>query len=306
MNSMKESETMNGELIPIIENNLLKRKEEFISYLDVSKETLNTYSEGLKCFFGYLADKGITNPTRLDFKNFRDEIKIKLSVNTTNSYLTAVRRFFKYLETNGQYSNITQDVKSVKTSRIPKKQVLTTEKAREIYSALTDTRQKCLFSLAITTGLRGIEISRAKIEDIKEHNGEKVLWVQCKKHDAKDEYVKLSSEVLRDIRNYVGDRTNGYIFVSESNRNKGGGVTTKTLRLEIKNIFKRFGIDSDAFSLHSMRRTCATIAYNQGEDVYAIQQMLHHKTINTTQRYINQSVRDNNLAEYNIAKAILN
>ena len=71
-----------------------------------------------------------------------------------------------------------------------------------------------MFSLLITTGLRGIEVARAKIEDIKIHNGEVVLWVQCKKHDSKDEYAKLSNQVLEDIKNYIGNRTNGYIFVS--------------------------------------------------------------------------------------------
>ena len=301
---MKESETMNGELIPIIENNLLERKEEFISYLDVSNETLNTYCEGLKCFFGYLADKGITNPTRLDFKNFRDEIKIKLSVNTTNSYLTAVRRFFKYLETNGQYSNITQDVKSVKTSKIPKKQVLTTEKVREIYAALTDVRQRCLFSLFVSTGMRAIEVSRSLIEDIKLHNGEYVLFFQGKMRDDKSEYVKLSPEVLRDIKNYIGDRTNGYIFVSESNRNKGGGVTTKTLRLEIKNIFRRFNLDYDTFSCHSLRRTFATIAYSNGADIYQIKEVLRHHSVSTTSRYISQTIRDNNKTELNVSDLI--
>lgn len=291
----------------VVENNNLQlwnEKENFISYLDVSHETLETYGKGIKYFLNYLKENDIINPTRNDLRVFRDSLKQNLSINTINSYLTSIRRFFNYLEINNLYENITKDVKSIKMSKIPKKQVLTQEQASEIYKSLSNKREKCLFGLAITTGLRGIELARANIEDIKIHNGEIVLWVQCKKHESKDEYVKLSNQVIEDIYNYVGDRTQGNIFISNSNNNKGNGVTTKTLRLEIKNIFKRFGLDSDTFSLHSLRRSAGTIAYNCGSDVYSIQQMLHHKSISTTQRYINQSTRDNNKIEYNIANAI--
>jgi integrase/recombinase XerC len=229
----------------------------------------------------------------------------RLSVNTINSYLTAIRRFFGYLEINGVYENITKDIKSIKISKIPKKQVLTLEQTKEIYSKLTDARQKCLFSLAITTGLRGIEMANARIEDIQIYNGEIVLWVKCKGHDDKDEYVKLSPQVLNDIYAYIGSRTSGNIFVSNSNRNKNGGVTTKTLRLEIKTIFRQFGLDVDSLSLHSTRRTSATIAYNNGADIKEIQQMLHHMSLQTTSRYISQSTRDNAKTEYDISDLIL-
>ena len=48
----------------------------------------------------------------------------------------------------------------------------------------------------VLTGKKQLEI-----EDIKEHNGEVVLWIKCKGHTEKDEYVKLSNIVLHDIKN---------------------------------------------------------------------------------------------------------
>ena len=296
---------MKNEIIESKELSLQKASENFISYLDVSDSTLNTYKENLKIFFEYLIHNNIKNPTRDDLRAFRDELKDKLSINTINSYLTVIRRFFNYLELNNIYPNITKDIKSIKVSKILKKQVLTLEQTRTIYNSLTDLREKCLFSLAITTGLRGVEMANAKIEDIQIYNNEIVLWIQCKGHSCKDEYVKLSSQVLDDITNYIEHRNNGYIFVSNSNKNKGQGVTTKTLRLEIKNIFKRFGLDSDNFSLHSTRRTFATIAYDNGADIYEIQQVLHHKSSNTTMRYVNQSLRDKFKTELDVSNKIL-
>lgn len=278
----------------------------FIDYLDVDDLTLKAYKVGIKQFMEFLKQNDIKNPTRKDIIDFRDYLRENYSSCTVNSYMTSVKSLFKYLEMNNMFPNIAKDIKGAKYSTIPKKQVLSLEKTKEIYNSLTDLREKCLFSLAITTALRGIEIARARIEDIKIHNGEVVLFVQCKKHDEKDEYVKLSQQVLNDIKNYIGNRTSGYIFVSNSNNNKGGGVTTTTLRKTIKNIFKRFGLDDDTFSLHSTRRTSATLMYQNGIDIHSIQQVCHHVSINTTTRYINSVTRDNNKSEYIVSNAIFN
>lgn len=295
---------MKNEIIGKENFDLFKESESFIDYLDVCNGTVQTYKESLKAFFEYLIANNIKYPTRNDLRVFREELKGKLSVYTINSYLTAIRRFFKYLELNGVYENITKDIKSIKVSKIPKKQVLTLEQTKEIYNSLTDLRERCLFSLFVSTGMRAIEVSRALIEDIKIHNGEVVLFFQGKMRDDKNEYVKLSNQTLADILNYVGNRTNGNIFVSTSNNNKGNGVTTKTLRLEIKKIFKRFNLDYDTFSCHSLRRTFATIAYNGGADIYQIQEVLRHRSLNTTQRYILQTTRDNNKTECNVSNLI--
>ena len=284
---------------------LKQYKESFIKYLDVDDLTLKAYHVGINAFMNYLKENNINYPTRDDVISFRDMLRKNYSSNTTNTYMIAVRALFKYLNIHNLYENICIDIKGAKYSTTPKKQVLTQEQAKNIYLSLTDPREKALFSLLITTGLRGIEVSRAKLEDIKEHNGEIVLWIQCKKHDSKDEYVKLSPQVLNDIKNYIGDRTNGYIFISTSNNNNGSGVTTKTLRLIIKGIFKRFGLNSDTFSLHSTRRTSATIMYENGADIYSIQQVLHHVSEQTTVRYINSVTRNKNKNEYIVADAIL-
>ena len=285
--------------------NFYDLKEKFIQYIDVSEKTVETYSGALKQFLKYMEDNGIKNPTREDIIAYREFQKEHNSLNTVNGYMIALRNFFKFLEYSGIYKNITENVKGVKISELPKKQILTEEQVKTIYNSLTDAREKCMFSLMITTGLRGVEVANAKIEDIKLHNGEYVLWVQCKGHQEKDEYVKLSSLVLKDIVNYIGTRDSGYIFTSTSNHNNGGGVTTTTLRRMIKAIFKRFGLDSDSFSLHSTRRTAATLMYENGVDTFSIQQILHHKSQTTTTRYINAITRNNNRGEYIVSNAIL-
>jgi len=279
-------------------------KESFIDYLDVDELTLKTYKTGIESFIIFLNENNIKNPTREDVIAYRNMLRENYSNNTVNTYMISVRALFKYLSIHNIYENICEDIKGAKYSTTPKKQVLTLEKAQEIYKGLTDKKEKALFALLITTGCRGIEVARAKIEDIKEYNNETVLWIQCKKHLEKDEYVKLSDTVLKDLKEYIGERTSGYIFVSTSNNNNGGGLTTTSLRTTIKNIFKRFGLNQDTFSLHSTRRSCATFMYANGADIHSIQQVLHHVSENTTVRYINAVTRNQNKNEYLVSNAI--
>lgn len=279
--------------------------EDFVTYLDVNEETLRCYKEGIKKFIEYLRNIEVRYPTRNDVRNFREYLAGGHSIYTINSYLTALRRFFDYLEDNNLYENITRSVKSLKTSTIPVRQTLTEEECKEIYKSLTDKRERAIFSLAITTGLRANEIALAKIENIKLYNGEVVLFVKCKKRDDESEYVKLSEQVLNDIYAYLENRTDGYIFVSTSPNNFGGGLSTTSIRSIVKDIFRRFGYDEKGFSCHSLRRSMATLSYNAGADIVQIQQVLHQKSLTTTRRYIQQSVRDNNKLELEIADRIL-
>lgn len=280
--------------------------ESFIKYLDVDDKTLKSYRVGIRALMQFLNDNGIKNPVRDDIIAFRDYLRENYSSNTVNSYMIAVRALFKYLEIHEKYKNITVDIKGAKYSQVPKKEVLSLEQMKQIYNNLTDVREKSLFSLLSTTGLRICEVSTALIEDIRYHNGEIVLFILGKKRDSKCEYVKLSNQVLEDLKKYIGNRTSGPIFISTSNNSIGKAMSTTSLRKTIKDIFKRFGIDKDTISCHSLRRTCATIMYQQGKSIYDIQQVLHHVSSNTTARYINSVTRNENDSEYIVSNAIFN
>lgn len=288
--------------------NIVRLKYDFINYLDVSDKTLSSYEDGIESFIEYLTDiDKLSNPNRQDVINFRDNLFLKgYKANTINSYMVAVRSLFRYLNTNSLYPDITVDVKGAKTSTTPKTQVLSIESSQEIYKSLTDKRERVIFGIMITTGIRVSELANALITDIKMHNGEVVLWIKCKGHNDKDEYVKISNEVLVDIFDYIGDRNTGYLIVGNGNKNNGDKVTDKTIRTILKGIYGRFGIKEDYVSAHTLRRTFATISYNNLDaDPKRLQQVLHHKNIETTMRYINASTRDNNKCEINISKAIL-
>lgn len=279
--------------------------ESFIKYLDVDDKTLKAYRVGIRALMQFLNDNGIKNPVRDDIIAFRDYLRENYSSNTVNSYMIAVRALFKYLEIHNRYKNITVDIKGARYANTPKKEVLSLEQMKDIYSNLIDARERALFGLMVSTGLRICEVSTALIEDIRYHNGEIVLFILGKKRDSKCEYVKLSNQVLEDLKKYIGNRTNGPIFISTSNNSIGKAMSTTSLRKTIKDIFKRFGIDKDTVSCHSLRRSFAVASYETGSSIYDIQQVLHHANIQTTTRYLRQVDRDKNKTEYNVANAIL-
>lgn len=285
-----------NELLDVKE--LTLESENFIDYIDVDDLTLKTYKVGIESFLRYLQNKKINYPTRNDVIAYRNMLRGNYSSNTVNTYMIAVRKLFKYLEINKKYEDITKDVKGSKYSTTPKKEVLSSEQIKSIYKNIKNPRDRCLFSLMCSTGLRVCEISTALIEDIKIYNGELVLFILGKKRDSKCEYVKLSAKVYNDILEYIGDRKTGHIFISDSNNNKDNGLTTTSLRSIIKRILRENGIDKDTISCHSLRRSFAVISYELGNSIYDIEQVLHHKSISTTERYLKQVSRDKNKIEF--------
>ena len=279
-------------------------EESFIDYLDVDDKTLKVYKNGINCFNNYLQENGIKNPNRDSVIGFRNMLRETYSSNTVNSYMISVRALFKYLEIHGLYKNIAVDIKGAKYDTTPKKEILSLEQMQTIYNDLGDLRERSLFGLMISTGLRVCEIATANIEDIKLYNNEIVLFVLGKKRDSKCDYVKLSNQVINDLQDYIGNRTSGSIFISTSNENYGLGLSTVSLRKIIKNIFKRYGLDKDTLSCHSLRRSFAVVSYETGNSIYDIQQVLRHQNISTTTRYLKQVDRDKNKTEYNVANAI--
>ena len=292
----------------IITNNKFNYKDfktRYFEFIDVTEKTRRTYLDGINSFIQYIKMNNIVNPTREDIISWRDSLKENYSSSTVNTYLVGLKSFFSYLDIVRLYPNITKNIKGAKTTITPKKNILSLEQVQFIYKNLNNNRDKALFSLLITTGLRGIEVANAKIEDIKKFNNENVLYVKCKGHSEKDEYVKLADNVYQDLKNYIKDRKEGYIFISTSKNNFGQGITTKSIRCIIKNIYKQFGLENANMSLHSTRRSSACISYNLGASIYDIQQVLHHVSITTTSRYIKNAERNTNDTELKVAKAML-
>lgn len=287
--------------------NIYELKEKYLNYIDVSDNTVKTYEVGLLQFINYLQQNDISFPQRKDIINFRNYLEQYHKPTTVNSYIVAVRNFFAWLEYEGFAKDIAKNVKGMKVSNEHKRLSLTVEQCKEVLGNVKDLREKVLFLLATTCGIRANEIVNIRVEDFKEKEGKVCLYLLGKGRDYKQDYVIITPDILDLIKEYIKVyNISDYLFVSSSNNNKNGKLTTKTIRLMIKDMFARVGIVGDEYCCHSLRHTFATLSIQGGKDIREVSQALRHKNIQTSLIYIHDMERLNNQCSYAVAGAILN
>lgn len=281
-------------------------KKEFLNYIDVSKKTQETYQNGLNAFYEYIYINNIKNPSREDILGFREHIKQHLSVSTVNTYMIGIRNFFKWLEYAGLYKNITENVKGLKIGNSHRKESLTPDQCQKILGSAKNLREKIIFLLATTCGLRANELVNIRLEDFKIKQDKVCLYILGKDRDFKEDFVIVDKQVYDYIQEYIQKyNIEDYLFVSTSNNNNNGKLTTKTIRLIVKNMLKRIGIDSLDYSLHSLRHTFATLSIKNGQDIRSVSQALRHKSISTTTIYLHDLEKIENKCSSSVSDLLL-
>jgi len=282
--------------------------DSFLKYVDAKPQTVEAYRRALRPFFSYLAKFEISKPTRADLIAYRDGLKEKarLAAATVNLYITAMRRFFAWTEQEGIYPDIARGLKGADVADRFMRDDLKQDELAQVLQAVdrdsvTGRRDYAIFRLMATAGLRTIEITRANIEDMTMKGGFMILYLQRKGRDDRAEYVKLGRSTEEAIREYLEARPEADgkdpLFASESDRNKGGRMTTKSISRIAKNGLKAAGFNSRRLTAHSFRHTAATIALNNGYSIGQIGEVLGHRSEGITKRYLHSSNREKNNME---------
>lgn len=276
---------------------------DFAAYLDVRPATLRNYICGVRAFLGFMRATGMA-PTRQAVMRFRDYLHTEAQARTgrpltaasVQTYMAGVRRFFAWLNASGAMeANPASGVKSPKVKKGFRKDALSQSQARALLASinrqsLIGKRDYALLALMLTCGLRDIEISRAKICDLRTIAGQSALQVWGKGRDFADEAVKLAAPVEEAIRDYLkarGETDEGApLFSSASNRNaKAIGMTTRSISRIVKSRLIAIGINSERVTAHSLRHSCATLARLAGASREEVQACLRHASSETTALY---------------------
>lgn len=294
---------------PISQNLFIR----WISFVDASPKTVETYTKAIKYFGEYLSRYGIQQPTRETVIAYRDDLKKDHKPTTVQSYLEAVKLFFQWTEQEKLYPNIAAHIKGAKLDSEYKRDYLTTKQVSKLLDAIdTSTlkglRDYAMLSLMVTTGLRTISIVRADIGDIRTAGDSVALYYQGKGHEEKADYVKIAEPVEDAVRKYLKGRNEvdsaAPLFASISNRNSGGRMTTRSISRIAKDHLIEINLKSDRLTAHSLRHTAATLNLLNGGTVEETKQLLGHANINTTLIYSHALERAKNDSENRIAKAI--
>ena len=297
----------------VVAGNLNNWLDRLFMFIDVKAKSADTYKKATKQFMKYLAENGITEPTRDTIISWREYLRAEHKPTTIQLYLTAIKLFFTWLEKEGLYKNIANKVKGVKIQKGHKKDSLTSNQSKEVLSDIDTTTAKgkrdfAIVALLLTTGLRTIEIVRADVADLRTVGDSTVLFIQGKGRDEKSEYVKVAPQVEKALREYLKTRDikadSEPLFTSTSNENKGERLTTRTISKIAKTSLVKAGLNSDRLTAHSFRHTAGTLALMNGAELTQVQQLLRHSNINTTMLYLHSIDRAKNNSEAIVADAI--
>lgn len=281
--------------------------------IDASPRTVHSYAQNMLYFFRYMSNNKITNPSRQDILTYREELKQKYKPATVHAYMQAVKAFFRWTEEEGIYPNIAKTIKSPKIGQEPRKDCLTADQARGMLSnidksSLKGARDYAIAALMTTTGLRVASVIAADVQDIQYSSGQAVLYYKGKGKEGKTEFVKLSPHVLDAIKEYLAFRGElpaaAPLFASNSHRNAGARLTTRSLSRIVKDRMIEAGLNSPRLTAHSLRHTAATINLLNGATLQETQQLLAHANINTTMIYTHMLDRIKNQSELRISQAI--
>jgi integrase/recombinase XerD len=268
--------------------------DSFINSQDVKQSSKLLYRRTLKQYFNWVDKKSyllseIARPQLLEYK---EELLISgMSSLTVGSYITSVRRFYEWTEANKFYPNVAKGIKTPKRKQQFKKQPLLPAQATELLNYYQDKalRDYAIVNLLLRTGLRTIEVIRASVEDISFKGSQRVLLVQGKGRDEKDNFVLLTDKAYKPIADYLATRgkvnSSEPLFTSTSNNSKGERLSTRTISYIAKEGLKAIGLDERSFTAHSLRHTTAVNILRAGGSLETAQFTLRHSNPATTQIY---------------------
>lgn len=282
---------MQNELKLIIE----RFKDYLVSEKNLSDNTNYAYYEDIVQFYDYLKD--------LDFNNIEEYFTLDIIDNyiihlynkgiTTRSIarkLSSISLFFKFLK----LEDIIRDNPTYLITRpkISKKmpEYLTLEEVEKFINSFDITkpegiRDRTIFELIYSCGLRVSELCSLNIDSI--YAKERVLRVIGK--GSKERYVPIGERALDEINFYL---KNGRPLLKKENKNiealflnfRGDRITRKGVWKNLVINAKLCGIEKH-FSVHTLRHSFATHLIQNGADIRAVQMLLGHKSITTTEIY---------------------
>jgi len=290
------------------------RVEEFLAALAheraASPHTLRAYRRELHDFSAYLTDKlGAELPiNRIEHKQIRAYLSELygrgLSKASVARALAAIRAWFKWLARRGYVEQ--NPAVLVSTPKLPKHlpRVPTIEQMNRVVDAAADEvaawpeRDRVIFELLYGCGIRNAELVGLNLRDI--HWANEAILVRGK--GRKERYVPLGDAAAEALRAYLplrgaklaaSEKSSEALLLNVRLRGPKDGsqtrLTTRSVGRIVKQIALAHGLPADVHP-HTLRHAFGTHMLEEGADLRAIQELLGHERLSTTQRYTQLTV----------------
>jgi integrase/recombinase XerC len=281
--------------------------EEFLRHLaderQQSPHTVTAYRRDLEAFVEFCGrhygDWKWTTVDRLGLRGFLGDLQRRgLSRRTAARALSAVRSLFRYLqEHHGVPNNV------AKAARVPKleKRLPTwlekeqterlfawaEERARE--DEFQPVRDLAILELFYSTGMRLSELAGLSLESVDLLSDQ----ARVRGKGRKERIVPIGSRAVNALRRYLNVRESVARLPGSDRRalflgRRGKRLTPRSIQLAMHRMFDAVG--GDELRVHSLRHTFATHMLDAGADLRAVQELLGHASLSTTQVYTHTSV----------------
>lgn len=273
--------------------------QQYIQYLRLersySKHTLDAYCRDLQKLFNYYADNGIDfrTVTLHDFDLFAGEMRENgISPRSLARILSGVRSFYRFLVLEKEIEqDPTELLESPKIGR-PLPQVLSTGEIDDILAQIDmskpeGVRDHCIIEVLYSCGLRISELTELRIYNLFLDEG----FIRIMGKGSKERLVPISPRAVKELKIWLDMRKHfdikrgfeDHVFVS---RTRGKSLSRISLFVFIREYAAKAGIKKE-ISPHVFRHSFATHLLQGGANLRAIQEMLGHESIGTTEIYTN-------------------
>jgi integrase/recombinase XerC len=280
--------------------------DDFLRHLrerDASAHTIKAYTGDLDNFAAYIGSRGWKTIDHIAIRGFLSHLYDKgLSKPSIARALAAVRSLYRWLAQEGVVEQ--NPAKLVSTPRLPKKlpRVPTIEEMNFVLDgkmpevASFPERDRLLLELLYGCGIRNSELVGINLDDISLSN--EAILIRGK--GKKERYVPFGGSALAALSVYLPWRQQLLATLKKTMpakgmpallvNQRGGRLTTRSVGRIVKRIAVAKGLSPEVHP-HTLRHAFGTHMLEEGADLRAIQELLGHERLATTERYTQLSVK---------------
>ena len=263
-----------------------------------SPHTVKAYAGDLDNFSAYVGSRSWRSIDHVAIRGFLSHLYEKgLGKTSVARSLAAVRSLYRWLAQEGVVEQ--NPAKLVSTPKLPKKlpRVPTIEEMNTVLDgqlpevASFPERDRLMLELLYGCGIRNSELIGINLDDIR-LSAEAIL---IRGKGKKERYVPFGDSVKGALVTYLPERQKTLAHHKKNLpalliNQRGGRLTTRSVGRIIKRIAVAKGLSPDVHP-HTLRHAFGTHMLEEGADLRAIQEMLGHERLSTTQRYTQLSMK---------------
>ncbi len=274
-------------------HNILDLKKEFLDYLEIERgravKTLENYDRYLERFFDFAKIKSASDIREEKVRAFRIALnRDGLKHKTQNYYLIALRAFLKFLRKRDIESLQPEKIELAKTS-MREIDVMSSDELERLLKApegdsLKSLRDRAILHTLFSTGMRVSElVSLDRYIDLSKDE------ITIRGKGDKLRLVFLSPLAKEHIKKYLDKRTDTdeALFINLA-KNKDASKSLRLSARSVERLIKRYATKAGIMkevTPHKLRHSFATDLLQNGADLRAVQALLGHASITTTQVY---------------------